>query len=100
MKSADTLVALALQFAGLSLVAFGGANAVIPAIHHQAVDVRHWMTNQDFAALFAAFFAIALSGFGGVLPFARRTLVERRGWLTAADHDRHVDHVGAGQALA
>jgi len=53
MKSADTLAALALQFAALSLVAFGGANAVIPAIHHQAVDVRHWMTDQDFAALFA-----------------------------------------------
>ena len=53
MKTSDTLVALALQFAGLSLVAFGGANAVVPEIHRQAVDVRHWMTNQDFAALFA-----------------------------------------------
>jgi chromate transporter len=53
MKSGDTLTALALQFAALSLVAFGGANAVIPEIHRQAVDVRHWMTNQDFAALFA-----------------------------------------------
>lgn len=53
MKGADTLAAIALQFAGLSLVAFGGANAVIPEIHHQAVDVRHWMTDQDFAALFA-----------------------------------------------
>jgi len=53
MKTSDTLVALALQFAGLSLVAFGGANAVIPEIHRQAVDVNHWMTNQDFASLFA-----------------------------------------------
>jgi len=53
MKGADTLAVLAAQFAGLSLVAFGGANAVIPEIHHQAVDVRHWMTDQDFAALFA-----------------------------------------------
>ena len=53
MKTSDTLVVLALQFAGLSLVAFGGANAVIPEIHRQAVDVRHWMTDQDFAALFA-----------------------------------------------
>jgi chromate transporter len=53
MKTSDMLVALALQFAGLSLVAFGGANAVIPEIHRQAVDVRHWMTDQDFAALFA-----------------------------------------------
>ena len=53
MKASDTLLALALQFAGLSLVAFGGANAVIPEIHRQAVDVHHWMTDQDFASLFA-----------------------------------------------
>jgi chromate transporter len=53
MKTSDTLLALALQFAGLSLVAFGGANAVIPEIHRQAVDVHHWMTDEDFAALFA-----------------------------------------------
>jgi chromate transporter len=53
MKGSDTLLAIAVQFAGLSLVAFGGANAVIPEIHRQAVDVRHWMTDQDFAALFA-----------------------------------------------
>ncbi|HLY78826.1 MAG TPA: chromate transporter [Caulobacteraceae bacterium] len=53
MKTSDTLVALAFQFTSLSLVAFGGANAVIPEMHRQAVDVNHWMTNQDFAALFA-----------------------------------------------
>jgi chromate transporter len=53
VKSSDTLVALALQFTALSLVAFGGANAVIPEIHRQAVDAHHWMTDQDFAALFA-----------------------------------------------
>jgi len=53
MKASDSLLALALQFAGLSLVAFGGANAVIPEIHRQAVEVHHWMTNEDFAALFA-----------------------------------------------
>ena len=53
VKTSDTLVALAVQFTSLSLVAFGGANAVIPEMHRQAVDVNHWMTNQDFAALFA-----------------------------------------------
>lgn len=53
MKDDNTLAVLATQFATLSLVAFGGANVVIPEIHRQAVDVRHWMTNQDFAALFA-----------------------------------------------
>lgn len=49
----DTLGSLAGQFAVLSLLAFGGANAVIPEIHRQSVDIHHWMTDQDFAALFA-----------------------------------------------
>jgi chromate transporter len=47
------LAAIAAQFTALSLVAFGGANAVIPEIHRQSVEARHWMTDQDFAALFA-----------------------------------------------
>ena len=58
MKSSDTLAALAVQFVGLSLVAFGGANAVIPEIHRQSVEVQHWMTDQDFAALFAMYFTV------------------------------------------
>ena len=49
----DTLGQLAVQFALLSLLAFGGANAVLPEIHRQSVDIHHWMTDQDFAALFA-----------------------------------------------
>ena len=49
----DTLLALFVQFAILSLLAFGGANAVVPEIHRQAVDVHRWMTDKDFAALFA-----------------------------------------------
>ena len=53
MKSGDTLLALAAQFGGLSLIAFGGANALIPEIRHQSVDVHRWMTDQDFAALYA-----------------------------------------------
>lgn len=44
---------LATQFAILSLMAFGGANAVVPEIQRQAVGVHHWMTDKDFAALFA-----------------------------------------------
>jgi chromate transporter len=53
VKTSDTLIAIALQFSGLSLVAFGGVNAVIPEIHRQAVEVNHWMTDQDFTSLFA-----------------------------------------------
>lgn len=49
----STLGALALQFAVLSMVAFGGANAVVPEIHRQSVQLHHWMTDKDFAALFA-----------------------------------------------
>ena len=47
------LAAIAGQFALLSLLAFGGANAVAPDLHRQAVDVRHWVSDRDFAALFA-----------------------------------------------
>ncbi len=49
----DTLTTLFVQFAILSLLAFGGANAVVPEIHRQSVEVNHWMTDKDFAALFA-----------------------------------------------
>lgn len=47
------LAALALQFSTLSLMAFGGANAVVPEIHRQSVEVHHWMSDRQFAALFA-----------------------------------------------
>ncbi|HWA63976.1 MAG TPA: chromate transporter [Caulobacteraceae bacterium] len=50
---ADNLLALFVQFAVLSLMAFGGANAVVPEMHRQAVEVRHWMSDHDFASLFA-----------------------------------------------
>ena len=49
----DTLGALAAQFTLLSLLAFGGANAVVPEMHREAVDVHHWMSDADFTALFA-----------------------------------------------
>jgi chromate transporter len=53
VKVGDTLGALAVQFTLLSLLAFGGANAVVPEMHRQAVDVHHWMSDADFTALFA-----------------------------------------------
>jgi len=49
----QTLTTLFVQFAILSLLAFGGANAVVPEIHRQAVEMNHWMSDKDFAALFA-----------------------------------------------
>ena len=41
------------NFALLSLLAFGGANAVMPEMHRLAVDRHGWMTDADFADLFA-----------------------------------------------
>lgn len=41
------------QFAFLSLIAIGGANSIIAEIHRQVVDVQHWLTAQEFAAVFA-----------------------------------------------
>jgi len=44
---------LALVFAGLSLIAFGGANAVLPDMHRQVVEVHGWMTGPELARAFA-----------------------------------------------
>jgi chromate transporter len=49
----DTLIALAVLFGQLSLLAFGGGNTILPEMHRQVVDVHHWMSGADFAALFA-----------------------------------------------
>jgi chromate transporter len=49
----DPLLALALVFAPLSLVSFGGGNAVLAAIAQQSVAVHHWTGAREFADLFA-----------------------------------------------
>jgi chromate transporter len=49
----STLAELAVVYAQFSLLAFGGANAVLPEMQRQVVDVHHWMSAQEFAALFA-----------------------------------------------
>lgn len=49
----DILMILAVQFSTIALLSFGGANAVLPEIHRQAVDVRGWITERNFADMFA-----------------------------------------------
>jgi len=44
---------LVLTFGLMSLFAVGGANAAIPEMHRIAVDVRHWMTDREFADIYA-----------------------------------------------
>jgi chromate transporter len=48
-----SVLTLAWTFGLMSLFAVGGANAAIPEIHRIAVDVRHWMTDTQFADVFA-----------------------------------------------
>jgi chromate transporter len=48
-----SLAELALRFAILSLVAFGGGNATLPEMHRVVVEQHHWLTDATFAELFA-----------------------------------------------
>jgi chromate transporter len=49
----DTLGTLVRHFSLLSLLAFGGANSVVPEMHRLAVDVHGWTSSPEFADLFA-----------------------------------------------
>jgi chromate transporter len=49
----DILFVLAVQFAIMALLALGGANAVVPEMHRQAVEMRGWMSEREFADMFA-----------------------------------------------
>lgn len=53
MSEALLLLQLVLIFAPLSLVSVGGALAILPEVHRQAVQVQGWMTDAEFAELFA-----------------------------------------------
>ena len=47
------LIALAIVFSQLSILAFGGGNAILPEMQHQVVNLHHWMTAEQFSSLFA-----------------------------------------------
>jgi chromate transporter len=47
------LLALIIVFAPLSLLSFGGGQAIVADIQHQTVEVHGWLSNQEFTDLFA-----------------------------------------------
>jgi chromate transporter len=51
--SDSRLLSLALVFAPLSILSFGGGQAIVPEIQKQAVAVHHWVSDPQFADLFA-----------------------------------------------
>ncbi len=49
----DLLYSIFLRFAGISLLAVGGATAVLPEAQRQIVGEAHWLTSAQFAENFA-----------------------------------------------
>ncbi|GAB3627308.1 chromate transporter [Pandoraea terrae] len=70
----ETLVSLALIFSQLSVLAFGGGNTILPEMQRQVVDVHHWMTAENFSALFAL---------GQAAPGPNMMVVTLVGWQVA-----------------
>ena len=68
------LLALALLFAELSLLAFGGGNSVLPEMQRRMVEVHGWMTAEQFSALF---------GLAQAAPGPNMMVVTLLGWRVA-----------------
>ena len=47
------LLGLVLVFAPLSLLSFGGGQAIVADIQYQTVEVHKWLTNSEFVDMFA-----------------------------------------------
>jgi chromate transporter len=68
------LLQVARLFAGISIVAIGGANATVPEIHREIVEHLHWMNDQTF---------VDLIGVAQVAPGPNVFLVSVIGWYVA-----------------
>ena len=72
--TAAPLLALALLFAELSLLAFGGGPTVLPEMQRRVVEVHGWMTAAQFTALF---------GLAQAAPGPNMMVVTLLGWRVA-----------------
>jgi chromate transporter len=68
------LLQIACTFAGISIVAIGGINAVLPEIRRQVVDVQGWMNDAAFSNAFAI---------SHVAPGPNSIMVSLIGWQVA-----------------
>lgn len=53
MPPLSILWALIVLFAPLSLLSLGGGASILAPIHHQTVEIDHWLSQQEFVDLFA-----------------------------------------------
>jgi chromate transporter len=49
----NRLLGLIIVFVPLSLLSFGGGQAIVADIQHQTVEVHQWLTNAEFTDMFA-----------------------------------------------
>ena len=68
------LTQLVWTFGLISLLSIGGANATVPEIHRQVVEVHHWMDDATFATLVAI---------GQTAPGPNVLIVSMIGWHLA-----------------
>jgi chromate transporter len=68
------LAALAAVFTGLSLLAFGGGNTILPEMQRALVAHHHWMTAAEFNALY---------GLAQAAPGPNMMIVTLLGWRLA-----------------
>ena len=90
---------LALVFTVLSLLGFGGGNAIIPQMHADVVDHFHWITSAEFARFYglgklapgptttmAALVGYAVSGLAGAVVATLAVFVPASLLVIAAGH--------------
>ncbi len=90
---------LALVFTVLSVLGFGGGNAIIPQMHADAVDRFHWITSPDFARFYglarlapgptttmSALVGYAVAGFAGAVVATLAVFVPAAFLVMAAGH--------------
>ena len=53
MRDDNALSLFLLQLVFISFVSIGGINAAVPELHRQAVEVNHWLSEQQFTDFFA-----------------------------------------------
>jgi chromate transporter len=53
MPPLNILWKLIVLFVPLSLLSLGGGASILAPIHHQTVEIEHWLTQQEFVDLFA-----------------------------------------------
>ena len=70
----STVLALALVFGELSLLAFGGGNSILPEMQRQMVEAHHWLSAEQFDALF---------GLAQAAPGPNLMIVTLLGWRVA-----------------